>query len=106
MYIAMNHFHVTAGDSAEFERRWAQRKSYLDEVPGFVRFHLLRGKDDPDGSHHYASHTVWDSRQVFLDWTHSEAFRQAHARSGGTGGLLLEHPVFKGWEAVDLTRSV
>ena len=102
MYIAMNHFRVAPGKSSEFEERWRTRKSYLDEVPGFVSFHLVRGKDDDDGSHAYASHTVWESRQSFVDWTHSEAFRAAHGSRSSAGDLLLQHPVFRGWSAVDL----
>lgn len=102
MYIAMNHFRVTAGKGADFEERWRSRKSYLDDVPGFVAFHLVRGKDEEDGVHAYASHTVWESRQAFVDWTHSESFRKAHASRDSTGGMLLQHPVFKGWQAVEL----
>ena len=104
MYVAMNHFHVAAGRSADFERRWRERKSYLDGVEGFVSFHLLRGKDDEDGSHRYASHTMWHSRDAFLGWTHSEAFRAAHGSSGMADGVLLEHPRFQGWEAIELGR--
>ena len=47
MYVAMNHFRVAAGRGAEFEARWRDRKSYLDEVPGFRVFHLL--PDDTSG---------------------------------------------------------
>jgi len=61
MYIAMNHFRIAADRWEEFERVWRERDSYLDEVPGFVQFHLVRGKDDDDGSHRYASHVVWES---------------------------------------------
>ena len=102
LFIAMNHFHVAAGRASEFEDRWRNRKSYLDEVPGFVEFQLVRGKDDDDGSHRYASHAIWQSRQAFVDWTHSEAFRKAHGGARMPEGLVLGHPVFKGWEAVDL----
>jgi heme-degrading monooxygenase HmoA len=102
LFIAMNHFQVAAGRGAEFERRWRDRKSYLDQVPGFVRFHLVRGKDYDDGTHRYASHTIWESREAFLDWTHSEPFRKAHGGSRMPEGVVLGHPVFRGWEAVDL----
>ena len=106
MFIAMNHFRVAAGRAPEFERIWRERDSYLDDVPGFVQFHLVRGKDEEDGTHRYASHTVWDSHKAFLDWTHSEAFRQAHGEKRTPEGLLLAHPNFQGWHAVDLTREV
>jgi len=102
MYVAMNHFRVAAGRGAEFEDRWRRRKSYLDTVSGFVQFHLVRGKDEEDGTHRYASHVIWDAHQAFLDWTHSEAFRKAHSSRDTPSGLILEHPRFQGWEAVEL----
>ncbi len=106
MYIAMNHFRVAAGRGSEFERIWRERDSYLNDVPGFVQFHLVRGKDREDGTHRYASHAIWDSHKAFLDWTHSEAFRKAHGEKRTPEGLLLTHPNFQGWHAVDLTREV
>ena len=102
IYVAMNHFRVAAGRSVEFETMWRERESYLDSVPGFKDFRLLRGKDDEDGAHRYASHVIWESRQAFLDWTHSDAFRKAHARRRSPEGLLLGHPEFRGWDAVEL----
>ena len=102
MYIAMNHFHIAADRWAEFEEVWRNRDSYLHQVPGFVEFHLVRGKDDDDGTHHYASHVVWESRETFLAWTHSEEFRKAHGEKRTTEGLVLEHPRFHGWQAIDL----
>ena len=105
MYIAMNHFRVAAGRGAEFEERWRNRKSYLDEVPGFREFHLLRGPSSEEATL-YASHSVWESRQAFVDWTESEAFRKAHAGAGGkTRNVYLGPPQFEGFEAVQtLTR--
>jgi heme-degrading monooxygenase HmoA len=104
IYIAMNHFRVAAGRAAEFERVWRERESHLDGVPGFVEFHLVRGRDRKDGSHRYASHVVWRSQRAFLDWTHSDAFRKAHGQRRTPEGLLLGHPRFRGWQAIDLGR--
>jgi len=102
MYVAMNHFQVAANRGDEFEDQWRRRESYLDDVPGFKAFHLVRGQDNEDGTHNYASHTIWKDRQTFRDWTHSEAFRKAHGKTSSTRGLLLGHPVFKGWESIEL----
>lgn len=78
MFIAMNRFRVLPGEEAAFEQMWKSRDSYLDEVPGFVEFHLLRG---PSSEDHilFASHTIWRSKADFEAWTTSEAFRKAHA---------------------------
>ena len=43
MFIAMNRFQVVKGSEEAFERMWQSRDSYLDEMAGFVEFHLLEG---------------------------------------------------------------
>ena len=88
MYVAMNHFLVAAGRGGEFEERWRNRKSFLDQVPGFVSFQLLRGDDDDDGNHRYASHTLWDSEADFRSWTESDAFS---SMPSGNFPLTISH---------------
>ncbi len=83
MFIAMNRFRVAKGQEEVFEQLWRERESYLDEVPGFVEFHLLRGPEAEDHTL-YASHTVWESAEAFQGWTTSEQFRKAHTRAGGS----------------------
>jgi heme-degrading monooxygenase HmoA len=97
----MNHFRVAPGRGEEFERLWKRRKSYLDEAEGFLAFHLLRGERDEEGVERYASHSTWASRQAFVAWTESEAFRKAHSQGRMPKGLLLGPPRFEGWEAVE-----
>ena len=98
MYVAMNHFRVNPERAADFEAAWRERKSYLDEVPGYREFHLLRGPEE-DGAVLYASHTVWDDETSFRAWTRSDAFHKAHAQ-GSVKDLLLGPPRFVGWTAV------
>lgn len=99
MFIAMNRFRIARGSEEAFEQVWLNRDSQLNTVPGFVEFHLLKGPEAEDHTL-YASHTVWQSKSAFEDWTKSEAFRVAHARAGNnaTGPLYLEHPKFEGFE--------
>ena len=99
MFIAMNRFQVTKGREGDFEEVWKARDSHLDQVAGFVEFHLLRGPEQEDHTL-YSSHTVWASRQAFEDWTRSEHFRAAHKNAGETKGLYLGHPNFEGFEVV------
>ena len=99
MYIAMNRFHVTPGREQTFEEHWRNRESYLDEVPGFCEFHLLRGPTDDDCSL-YISHSVWESGQAFENWTESEAFRKAHAQARAPKGTYLGPPHFEGFEVI------
>jgi heme-degrading monooxygenase HmoA len=106
MFIAMNRFKVLKDATEDFEAVWRERDSHLNEMPGFVEFHLLRG---PDAEDHvlYASHTVWASKADFEAWTKSEQFRKAHGRAPGAKPLYLGHPQFEGFSAVQtLKRTV
>jgi heme-degrading monooxygenase HmoA len=94
MYIAMNRFTVIPGKESAFEDMWKNRNTYLDEVPGFKEFHLLRGEGGI-----FLSHSTWENYETFLAWTKSEAFQKAHAQ-GGSKGLLQGPPQFSGYEVV------
>ncbi|MCH7824079.1 MAG: antibiotic biosynthesis monooxygenase, partial [Acidobacteria bacterium] len=48
----------------------------------------------------YSSHSVWESRQAFVDWTESEAFQKAHAQARAPQGTYLGHPEFEGFEVI------
>ena len=63
-YIAMNRFKVLKDQAHAFEQVWLTRTSRLDEVPGFVEFHLLKGPEHEDYVL-YASHTIWASKDVY-----------------------------------------
>jgi heme-degrading monooxygenase HmoA len=95
-FIAMNRFSVSPERGAEFEEHWRKRETYLREVPGFLSFALLRG-DEPG---QYVSHSTWESRSAFEEWTRSEAFRKAHSQARTPEGLLVAHPRLELWEAV------
>ena len=99
MFIAMNRFKIAPGKEDEFIDIWKKRETYLDAVPGFKQFHLLQGPGNEEFTL-FASHSIWESREAFEAWTHSEAFRMAHANAGGAKGVYLGHPQFEGFEAV------
>ena len=99
MFIAMNRFQVRKGDQAAFEARWQEREIHIRDVPGFVEFHLLKGPER-EAYQLYASHTIWESRARFEDWTRSEAFRAAHRDAGSGKSLTIGHPEFEGFEAI------
>lgn len=99
MFIAMNRFRIARGREEEFIEVWRQRETYLDQVPGFEQFHLLRGPTD-ETTTLFASHSVWDSRASFEAWTKSEAFRKAHAQAGAAKDIYLGPPQFEGFESI------
>jgi heme-degrading monooxygenase HmoA len=95
MFIAMNRFPVAPGQEARFEQIWRERETFLEDVPGFVRFALLRG----DRPGEYVSHSSWESRAAFEAWTASEAFVAGH-RQASMQGILAGHPEVSLYEAV------
>jgi heme-degrading monooxygenase HmoA len=99
MFIAMNQFRVAPDRCDEFEQGWRDRESYLEDVPGFEAFHLLKGPEEGD-ARLYASHTVWLDEAAFRAWTESEAFQKAHRQGRSTAGTILGPPKFVGWQVV------
>ena len=104
MFIAINRFKVIKGQEQAFEQRWLGRDSYLDQLPGFIEFHLLRGPERDDHTL-YSSHTTSASKQAFTAWTQSEQFRAAHRNAGENKALHLGHPEFEGFEAVQTLKK-
>lgn len=91
MYIAMNRFRIVPGKEKEFIEIWKNRDSHLNEVPGFRSFHLLQGPTTEEYTL-FASHSVWDSEEAFINWTKSEAFRKAHANARPAKDIYLGPP--------------
>ncbi len=100
MYIAMNRFKIKPGCEQDFIGIWRSRETHLDSVPGFIEFHLVQGGSHDDYTL-FASHTTWQSKQDFINWTESEQFRKAHAGAGGKSrDIYLGPPQFEGFDSV------
>ena len=99
MYIAMNRFRIAPGSEEAFEDIWKSRERRLNEMKGYLEFHMLKGPKADDHTL-YASHTVWESYEDFKAWTQSEQFRAAHAKAGENRGKVeyLGPPQFEGFE--------
>ena len=99
MYIAMNRFKIVKGKELAFEEVWKNRETYLDLVAGFKSFNLIKGDSYEDYTL-YVSHSTWESKTSFLNWTKSEEFRKAHRGAGENKNLYIGHPNFEGFEVV------
>ncbi|NKB90417.1 MAG: antibiotic biosynthesis monooxygenase [Acidobacteria bacterium] len=99
MFIAMNRFKVARGSEEVFEEMWRNRDSYLDDVPGFKTFNLLKGPANDEYTL-YSSHSTWANRDAFDAWTESEAFQKAHSQARAPQGTYLSHPDFEGFEVI------
>ena len=95
MFIAMNRFKVRKGAERDFEQVWLSRETHLENVPGFIAFHLLKGP----------SHSLWRSEKHFADWTRSEAFRKAHESAGANKPLYFGHPEFEGFTVLQEVKA-
>ncbi len=99
MFIAMNRFKIAPGRENDFIEIWKNRESHLDSVPGFKNFNLLQGESSEEYTL-FASHSIWESKQAFEDWTNSEAFKQAHSGARSASDIYLGPPNFEGFDAV------
>ena len=98
-FIAMNRFKIVPERGEDFENIWKNRKTHLENAPGFIEFHLVKGKTE-DSYTLYASHSTWSSRKDFESWTKSEVFRLAHKNAGSHKEIYLGHPEFEGFEVI------
>ena len=98
-FIAMNRFKIVPKREQDFENIWKNRETHLEGVPGFIEFHLVKGKSE-DTHTLYASHSTWNSREDFESWTKSDAFRLSHKGAGVHSGVYLGHPEFEGFEVI------
>ena len=99
MFLAMNRFKIARGREQEFVDIWTNRETFLQDVPGFKSFNLLAGPVTEEYAL-YVSHSLWQTRQDFKNWTRSEAFRKAHANAGASKGIYLGPPVLETFEKV------
>ena len=95
----MNRFKIANGMEKKFEEIWRGRETFLEKVPGFKKFNLVKGNKYEEYTL-YASHSEWESKQDFINWTKSEAFRMAHKNAGEHKTVYLDHPQFEGFEVV------
>tara|TARA_B100000902_G_C26460534_1_gene505201 strand:- start:113 stop:415 length:303 start_codon:yes stop_codon:yes gene_type:complete len=99
MFIAMNRFKIKIGKEKDFENVWKNRETFLDNVKGFEKFNLIKGKIHEEYTL-YASHSIWNSEEDFINWTKSEEFRLAHKNAGNNRDLYIGHPEFEGFNKI------
>ena len=95
----MNRFKIISGKEETFEEIWKSRDTHLENVPGFKKFNLIKG-NKKENYRLYASHSLWETEKDFINWTKSEAFREAHKGAGQHSDIYLGHPEFEGFEII------
>lgn len=99
MFVTCNRIPVNPERTAAFEARFSERPNRVDEMPGFISFHLLRPQNPGDP---YVVMTFWESEAQFKAWTDSPAFKEGHARSGALPpDTFLGRPTLETYQVVD-----
>ncbi len=98
MITVMNRIPVKPEHAEAFEQTFLQRAGLVDKMPGFINNQLLRPTkpDEP-----YIVLTLWESREQFEAWVHSDAFTKGHATSG-----TLPRDTFAGKNTLELHEVI
>ena len=103
MIVVANRIPVNPDHAAAFEERFRERQGLVDEMPGFIRFQILRPTSAGDP---YIVQTVWESHAHFTAWTESEEFKQGHGRSGTLPkDTFLGKPTLEIHEVIDTAED-
>jgi heme-degrading monooxygenase HmoA len=103
MFVTCNRIPVNPDYAAAFEERFGSRAGQVDQMPGFVSFHLLKPKNPTDP---YVVMTFWESEAHFTAWTDSAAFREGHGRSGSLPpGTFAGRPTLEQFDVVEPSAS-
>jgi heme oxygenase (staphylobilin-producing) len=87
MIAVINRLPVKEGMADQVVERFANGQGFVQDFPGFVSMEVLRSEEADE----VLVITRWRDKDAFDSWVHSEAFKMAHGRGGGTG-LLRGHP--------------
>ncbi len=85
MHVVANTLRVPAERAARIEQGFAHAAQRMRQIPGCVRFTLLREEVGTAGDAVYVAMTHWRDEAAFRAWAASDAFRQAHAGAGESG---------------------
>ncbi len=99
MIAIINRLPVKEGAAGQVVERFANSRGNVQGFPGFVSMEVLNSEAGDE----VLVITRWRDKDAFTSWVHSEAFKEAHGRSGG-GDLLRGHPQMGTYE-VSVTRE-
>lgn len=82
MYVVMNVLQVPAEGKDKMIELFGNSAENMKQVPGCLEFMFLNSTDEDK----QIVYTKWESKEAFVAWTQSEAFRKAHdeRRTRGT----------------------
>jgi heme-degrading monooxygenase HmoA len=90
MFVVHNRIDVPADEAEGFVRHFAERmRSTLGDVAGLQRATLMKPSE---AGMPYVATMEFDSRDSFLGWMRSDAFKHAHAGTAPEGGPQPDVP--------------
>jgi len=93
MIAVINRLPVKEGAADQIIERFANGQGFVQDFPGFVSMEVLSS----EGADEVLVITRWRDQNAFDSWVHSDAFKIAHGRGGGSG-LLRGHPQMSTYE--------
>ena len=93
MIAVINRLPVKEGATGQIVERFANGQGFVQDFPGFVSMEVLSSEEADE----VLVITRWRDQDAFDSWVHSDAFKKAHGRSGGSG-LLRGHPQMDTYE--------
>jgi heme-degrading monooxygenase HmoA len=87
MIAVINRLPVKEGVANQVVERFANSRGHVQDFPGFVSMEVLSS----EGADEVLVITRWQDKDAFDAWVHSDEFKAAHGRGGGSG-LLRGHP--------------
>lgn len=82
-YVVLNNIYVNPEHTKEFENRFLNRTTHLQETDGFQALRVLR----PESSSRYVILTLWESITAFKSWQDSQQYKQTHSKRGTSQGI-------------------
>jgi heme oxygenase (mycobilin-producing) len=100
--VKINAIEVAAGRGTELEKRFANRATEVEQMPGFLGFELLR---PTAGQTRYFVYTRWQSEEHYRAWVESPAFTRGHAQAtAGAGGPVAAHSELLSFEVIQTAQ--
>jgi len=87
MIAVINRLPVIEGAADQVVERFANSRGSVQGFPGFVSMEVLRSEEEDE----VLVITRWRDKDAFDSWVHSDAFKRAHGRGGGSE-LMRGHP--------------
>ena len=87
MIAVINRLPVKEGAADQVVERFANSQGHVQDFPGFVSMEVLNSEAGDE----VLVITRWRDKEAFNSWVHSDEFKRAHGRGGGSE-LLRGHP--------------